>query len=723
MKLPTATDYCDAIQYPQDCFADPELRAAEAVTDPLGLPRTSSGNFATVFHVAVPNGRQYAVRCFVRSYANDQQQRYDAIAEFLAAIDSSWKVGFEFLAKGIRIRGDWFPILKMEWIEAESFRKYLESHLHDARALVALAERFAAAVADLQKHGAAHGDLQHGNVLVCNDGLLKLIDYDGMFVPALAGREATEVGHRNYQHPSRSIADFGPGLDNFSAWVIYASLLSLAVDPGLWARLNGGDEKLLFSRADFTEPSLGLGFRALELNGESELAELAGIIKTNLSRPPLSVAELRQMHVTLGSAMSVEAEPPPPQRAVGAPEWIRAIASDGAHAQTGAAWLVSHLPVPELIAFSGSVRAARRAAISLLFSGLLLFMLVMTTTVPFFIAGAVEIALVAAGAGVARLAFVRSPEFNDKRWREQRAREATNVRKECEEEKGRLGRSLTAINDRERTLIERTQRASIERQQAMTRDVQRQQAVTQRQLADVTNRRRDLLSSRQRQEAQALRALQEAACRRELGRFYIGSASIRGIGEALTAALAAKGVRTAGDFSGIRTFVPSGGHGGRSGNLAAAIVLPSGSAIQVRGIGPAKAEALDRWRISMRSRVQSRIPNALPAAERQQLSAWFDSSLRALDAEERRTHTDGQARVAEITARHQTEAARETGEAKQAQAELVVERQAVTADLQRADKATRDAKLAAQQAERAILPYRDITFGNFIRAANRGIRM
>ena len=41
--------------------------------------------------------------------------------------------------------------------------------------------------ADLERHGIAHGDLQHGNLLVAADGTFRLVDYDGMYVPALRG--------------------------------------------------------------------------------------------------------------------------------------------------------------------------------------------------------------------------------------------------------------------------------------------------------------------------------------------------------------------------------------------------------------------------------------------------------------------------------------------------------------------------------------------------------
>jgi hypothetical protein len=60
----------------------------------------------------------------------------------------------------------------------------------------------------LREAGVAHGDLQHGNVLLVpatdTDRLsLKLVDYDGMFVPALTGAQTGEVGHPAYQHPQR----------------------------------------------------------------------------------------------------------------------------------------------------------------------------------------------------------------------------------------------------------------------------------------------------------------------------------------------------------------------------------------------------------------------------------------------------------------------------------------------------------------------------------------
>ena len=58
----------------------------------------------------------------------------------------------------------------------------------------------------------------------------KLVDYDGMYVPALAGASAEESGHVNYQHPARaSDLTLSPDVDRFPVLVIATALKGLAV--------------------------------------------------------------------------------------------------------------------------------------------------------------------------------------------------------------------------------------------------------------------------------------------------------------------------------------------------------------------------------------------------------------------------------------------------------------------------------------------------------------
>ncbi|HMC53411.1 MAG TPA: hypothetical protein VKI64_11675, partial [Acidimicrobiales bacterium] len=282
-------------------FADPDLAGAKADVSTLGLPRAISGNFASVFPVTCPDGRRFVVRCFVRS-PGDLEKRYAAIGEALAQVEAGWKASFEFQPAGMRVGAEHFPIVKMAWLSAQPLCGYVQEHLWDSSRMVQLALRFAALVELLRRTGIAHGDLQHGNILVDASGNLRLIDYDGMYVPALAGRPSGERGHRNYQHPGRTAHDYGPHLDNFASWVIYTSLLALSLDPLLWGRLDGGDECLLLRWHDFADPERSPAFACLEDRPDDTLADLSRALRSLVSLPLEDVPPLPELGELLPTA-------------------------------------------------------------------------------------------------------------------------------------------------------------------------------------------------------------------------------------------------------------------------------------------------------------------------------------------------------------------------------------------------------------------------------------
>jgi len=100
---PTPQDYNEAIQNPQQCFADSELRSGSPQLSPLGLPRPITRNFASVYRVHCAK-RDWAVRCFWREFS-DLQTRYSAISAHLAASRLPYTVGFEYLPRGISVKG------------------------------------------------------------------------------------------------------------------------------------------------------------------------------------------------------------------------------------------------------------------------------------------------------------------------------------------------------------------------------------------------------------------------------------------------------------------------------------------------------------------------------------------------------------------------------------------------------------------------------------------
>ncbi|MEK8017893.1 MAG: DUF1566 domain-containing protein [Candidatus Parabeggiatoa sp.] len=303
MAWPTAQDYSEAVQNPRLNFQDAELKTGQVELNQLGLPRPRSGNFATVYRMRCGQ-HNWAVRCFLRN-VTDQQERYAEISDYLARlkrlgrIQLPYMVDFEFLEKGIKVSEQWYPILKMEWVEGELLDKFIEKQLPNSTALRHLAERWVTMTQTLENAGIAHGDLQHGNILIVK-GELKLIDYDGLFVSTLFGFSSNEVGHYNYQHPSRTGDDFRADIDRFSAWVIYIALISLSRDPNLWQRVGAGDEFILLRKEDFVEPDTSATLALLTQHNDALIQSLVTKFK-QLLRNPAQIPALDQQKVIVSA--------------------------------------------------------------------------------------------------------------------------------------------------------------------------------------------------------------------------------------------------------------------------------------------------------------------------------------------------------------------------------------------------------------------------------------
>ncbi len=280
---PSPQDFNECVQTPSISFSDFDLREAEPELTKLGLPKVASGNFASVYKLSSPRG-EWAVRCFLHNL-DEREVRYMEISRALAQHNLENTVQFEYLSKGLRANGSWLPILKMEWVAGEDLASYVSTNVKNSAKMSALCIRFKKMMQDLQTAGLAHGDLQHGNILVVGDEL-RLVDYDGMYVPGTKGLKATELGHRNFQHPARDSALFNEKMDNFSAWSIYVSLFCLSRDPGLWKTLKGGDECLLFKHSDYVTPARSSAFYTLESSKDREIVRHAKILRSLINEKP-----------------------------------------------------------------------------------------------------------------------------------------------------------------------------------------------------------------------------------------------------------------------------------------------------------------------------------------------------------------------------------------------------------------------------------------------------
>ena len=229
----------------------------------MGMPAVNSGGFALTYFLNSSNGSRWAVRCF-KAYSPDREQRYKAISRFLQHCNEPIFIGVEYLPSAILVDGQRYPIVLMPFVDGELLNKYIERNVTDKQRLSTLQSNFRKLVGTLERLGVAHGDLQHGNILVKKNGELVLVDYDGMYVAALKNIGSAESGHRSYQHPERT-DEFNPNLDRFSSIVIDLALSAVIQKSSLWSKYSNGDN-LLFRASDFEEP-----------DNSSLLAELQGM--------------------------------------------------------------------------------------------------------------------------------------------------------------------------------------------------------------------------------------------------------------------------------------------------------------------------------------------------------------------------------------------------------------------------------------------------------------
>ena len=269
---PAAGDYYKAVQAPSRAFTVPKLQAAEFVWDSLG-PTLARGSSAVVFQASV-EGQPQALRCYIRNDASSRD-RYGALVAYLAENDLSPHVsGATWLDQAIQVNRATWPVLTMDWIDGRTLNEYVDFLVtsSNAAALTTLAAKWRALVALLQSSEFAHGDLQHGNVMVDQEGRLRLVDFDGVWIPRLAGYSPpTEFGHPNYQHPLQHVWD--RWLDTFSALVIYLSLVALGKEPSLWLALYNS-KNLLFAKSDFFPPFKTEAWKQLAAIGDPQVDEL-----------------------------------------------------------------------------------------------------------------------------------------------------------------------------------------------------------------------------------------------------------------------------------------------------------------------------------------------------------------------------------------------------------------------------------------------------------------
>ena len=295
MQYPLMSEYVSAIRDASDNLD--ELAHLVPVLDDHGEPYRSSGAFAVVFKMKdEQTGKCYALKCFLEEQEG-RAEAYRLIADELDCIDSSYVTSVKYLEKEIFVDSsceeDEFPVLLMDWVEGETMETYIANNYQDEYAMGMLCYRFCKMAAWLRSQPFAHGDIKPDNIIVRPDGTLTLVDYDGMFVPAMNGQKSPTIGTKDFSHPLRTVDDFDESIDDFALASIALSLKAISMNSTL-LDTYGASDRLLFSESDYRTPSSSKAISALQdLMCDKNFCTLYSLFMLALARKELSACSCR----------------------------------------------------------------------------------------------------------------------------------------------------------------------------------------------------------------------------------------------------------------------------------------------------------------------------------------------------------------------------------------------------------------------------------------------
>ncbi len=284
-----------------------------ARTTPIKIYSFGSGSFAVVFK-ALENNKEIAIRCFIGTDI-DYVERYRKIDSYLKTIKENWKTNIQFLENEIEINGKFFPVVKMDWVEGKLLDRFLNSNLQNNETLSELQKQIFKTSRNLEKNKIAHGDIQCGNIIikeVNGKPKIKLIDYDGMYIPDFQGEKQIERGRSEFQHPNRNSFVFNEEIDRFSFWVILCALEALKFDKTLWKEIMQGGfntlDNLLFVANDFNNPNQSKLFNRLERLNQPSLNFYLDKLKIALYNSKIDKIQLFEENESLESDISNSCE-------------------------------------------------------------------------------------------------------------------------------------------------------------------------------------------------------------------------------------------------------------------------------------------------------------------------------------------------------------------------------------------------------------------------------
>ena len=286
--MPTIPEIRIAVENKDSLVLDEHSKKGTFRTDSRGRLIAYSGGFSVVFPYKTSKGEEWALRCWHTDLGN-LRSHFDILSEELQKFGSTYFCDFTYIDEGILVNGMKYPTTRMRWVEGDNLKEFLCKHGNEKERIKKLAYSFLKMVRFLHEHSIAHGDLQHGNILIDKTDNIFLIDYDSVYLPALYGQADFITGLKGYQHPSRvSNINASEKLDYFSELIIFTSILAVAENPHLTDKYNlENTEHLLFSHEDFSDLESSEIYKDL-MALKGLFPNLLGVLKDYLSKSDIN---------------------------------------------------------------------------------------------------------------------------------------------------------------------------------------------------------------------------------------------------------------------------------------------------------------------------------------------------------------------------------------------------------------------------------------------------
>lgn len=249
--MPTIPNIRTSVENQQTLILDSHARLGQFLRDRRDRLIAYTGGFTVVYPYTI-NNEKWALRCWHADLGN-VRKRFNVISKAIQRSKASYLCDFVYVDEGIVVDGKVYPITRMRWVDGMTIKDYICKHKNSKNKLLQLAESFLFLVQDMHRNQFAHGDLQHGNIIVNDKGELFLVDYDSFYCPDLNGEREIITGLKDYQHPLRqSNLIVSEKIDYFSELIIYLSILAIAHNSTFVDKYQVADsEHLLFEAKDF----------------------------------------------------------------------------------------------------------------------------------------------------------------------------------------------------------------------------------------------------------------------------------------------------------------------------------------------------------------------------------------------------------------------------------------------------------------------------------------